>query len=138
MSESYIWVKCGGCASVLDEPSDLEQGQREPCPVCESVKRDFSILLIDRITLRSSLKVKAIGTERKGRHKAYMELQQGASLHRDTGKWNELVRVIDRRNNWYKEVITDPVTGEVIRKCEEPLSEHTERGSAERKKPRNT
>jgi hypothetical protein len=38
--------------------------------------------------------------------------------------------VIDRENNQYKEVIVNPETGELIRHCDEPLTEHINRGSA--------
>ena len=44
-----------------------------------------------------------------------------------------LERVIDRAKNWYRELITDPKTGKVVRYCEEPLSNHRERGSAKKK-----
>lgn len=42
----------------------------------------------------------------------------------------KLERIIDRENDWYEEVVTDPETGEVIHRCAERLSEHTGRGSA--------
>ena len=38
--------------------------------------------------------------------------------------------VIDRENDLYKEVVTDPDTGKIIHQCEEPLSEHVGHGSA--------
>jgi hypothetical protein len=41
-----------------------------------------------------------------------------------------LVRVIDRRNNRYRESVRDPSTGEVVRNVDEALTEHTGRGSA--------
>jgi hypothetical protein len=44
-----------------------------------------------------------------------------------------LDRVIDRDNDYYLERIVDPETGEVIRECEEKLSEHQGRGSAKPK-----
>jgi len=44
-----------------------------------------------------------------------------------------LERVIDRAKNWYKELITDPETSGVVRHCEEPLTDHRDRGSAKQK-----
>ena len=44
-------------------------------------------------------------------------------------------RLIDRQNDLYEETITDPDTGEVIRNCGEPLSQHQGRGSAKGKRP---
>ena len=32
--------------------------------------------------------------------------------------------------NWYSETVKDEETGELLRHCEEPFNEHTERGSA--------
>jgi hypothetical protein len=39
-------------------------------------------------------------------------------------------RIIDRKNNYYKESVVNVDTGEVVRDIEQPLSEHTGRGSA--------
>jgi len=45
-------------------------------------------------------------------------------------------RLVDRKGNFYCEIITDIQTGEVLHKCEEPLSEHTSHGTA-KKKPKD-
>ena len=37
---------------------------------------------------------------------------------------------IDRENDQYQEVVTDPSTGEAVHRCEEPLSQHTGHGDA--------
>jgi hypothetical protein len=39
-------------------------------------------------------------------------------------------RFIDRENNYYYEQVIDDETGEVLRECKEPLSEHVNRGHA--------
>ena len=44
------------------------------------------------------------------------------------GVWRERRRLVDRENNRYTETITDP-DGTVIRDVDEPLAEHTHRGS---------
>jgi len=70
----------------------------------------------------------------KGKHpegkKPFIEQVSGDDYNRDIGEWRKLERVIDRDNDAYKEVITDPKTGKVIKHCEEPLSKHTGHGSA--------
>lgn len=43
-------------------------------------------------------------------------------------------RLIDRDNDLYKEIVIDPVTGDVVHKCEEPLSKHFGHGSDKTKK----
>ena len=42
----------------------------------------------------------------------------------------ERLKVEDRRQDRYKEVVRDPDTSEIIHECEEPLSEHQGHGSA--------
>ncbi len=69
-----------------------------------------------------------------GEKKPFIEQVSGDDLFRDTGVWRKLDRVIDRDNAAYKEVITDPKTGKVIKHCEEPLSKHTGHGSVQQKK----
>jgi hypothetical protein len=44
----------------------------------------------------------------------------------------DLVRVVNRRDDRYIETVTDPETGEVAHSCDEPLSEHVERGDDRR------
>ena len=68
-----------------------------------------------------------------GSKKPFVEQTTGADLHRKTGKWMNLSRVYDRENDLYKEVITDPTTGEIVHECIEPLSSHNGHGSAKPK-----
>lgn len=67
--------------------------------------------------------------EKKG--KPYSTQIEGDDLHRATGQWNTLHRVIDRENDIYEEVITDS-DGNVVHERREPLSEHQGHGSAKR------
>ena len=71
--------------------------------------------------------------KRPGHKKPIYESVSGDDLHRATGQWNKLTREIDRENNLYKEVITNPESGDVLRHCEEPLTDHFGRGSAKPK-----
>lgn len=64
--------------------------------------------------------------------KPRVEHVSGDDFHRATGKWNKLERLIDGRNNRYREVIRDPETGAVLRFVDEPLTEHRGRGSAKK------
>ena len=74
----------------------------------------------------------------KGRHggsgKPYLKSVTGADLHRESGKWMHLERVVDRDKDEYKEVVIDPETGAVIHSCVEPLSKHQGHGAAKGKK----
>lgn len=47
-------------------------------------------------------------------------------------------RIIDRKNNVYRERVVNTDTDEVVRDIEEPLSEHINHGSAKHKKQTTT
>jgi hypothetical protein len=68
-----------------------------------------------------------------GEQKPYSEGISGDDLHRKSGKWMKKERLIDREKDHYKEVVTDPQTGQVIHHCDEPLSKHTGHGSAKKR-----
>lgn len=59
---------------------------------------------------------------------------EGDDLCKTDGKRMKKSRTVDKNNDQYTEIITNPETGEVIRCCIEPLSEHTGHGSAKKKK----
>jgi hypothetical protein len=87
----------------------------------------YDIHIVDTLEFHASLGYKAKG---QGKGKPYIEGKVGDDLYRNTGKWMHLQRIIDRTRNWYEEVVTDPETGNVTHRCEEPLSEHRGHGSA--------
>jgi hypothetical protein len=124
-------VRCGKCKLALDEDPSIRPDQRIPCPSCGSTARDFQVSISAGLVMRSKLRMKA---KHPGANKAFVEEISGDDLHRETNKWMKLSRVYDRQNDRYEEVITDPVTGEVVHKCIEPLSEHRGHGSAKQKK----
>jgi hypothetical protein len=64
--------------------------------------------------------------------KPIYEAVRGDDLHRKTGLWSKLLRVIDRQNNRYKEEIVNSNTGEVLRSVDEALTDHVGRGSAKK------
>ena len=74
----------------------------------------------------------------KARHgtkeRPFYEAKSGAELHRKSGKWMNREMVVDRETDRYLEVVTDPETGEVVHRCEEPLSEHRGHGDAKKSK----
>ena len=57
----------------------------------------------------------------------------GKSFFKKTREWHNLERIIDKKNNFYKEFIVDK-RGKIIRDIEEPLADHKGRGSAKYKK----
>ena len=71
---------------------------------------------------------------RKKQKKTRIEEQIGDEWSKGRQKMVRKDRLIDRKNDRYKETIVDPDTNEVIHHCDEPLCQHTGHGSA--KKPR--
>lgn len=120
-------VECGTCKRVLDELSDLLPEHRAPCPTCGSLTRAYNVEVAEKVTLKSKLGLKH---RRPGFRKPIYEEVGGDDLHRKTGVWSKLLRIIDRQNNRYVERITNVESGEIIRAVNEPLTEHTGRGSA--------
>jgi hypothetical protein len=65
-----------------------------------------------------------------GEKKPFIETRSEPSRSHKLEKHVHHERVIDRRNDRYFEQVTDYETGEVLHRCEEPLSEHMGHGSA--------
>ncbi len=120
-------VRCGQCKTLLDEPLQTPAESRIPCPKCGSTSRLFEKTLAAMGTARASLGLKA---REPGRRKPFLEQISGASYFLKAQRWAERLMRIDRRNNQYREVVTDPETGAIIHKCEEPLTNHRGRGDA--------
>lgn len=123
-------IACTDCGTPMNESPSLPTGQRKPCPDCGSMARTIEVSVHETVTVRERLGLKA-------RHgvggKPYAESVCGADLHRKSGKWMHLERVIDREKDVYKEVVKDPETGAVVHECEEPLSKHQGHGTAKHK-----
>ncbi|WP_155803355.1 hypothetical protein [Bordetella sp. FB-8] len=85
------------------------------------------------VTVTDWLDVKATNTKMSGKRKMRRHLQTGSQWSTSLEKMVEKVRDIDRDADAYYERVVDPDTGEVLRHCEEPLSEHFGRGSAKPK-----
>ena len=69
----------------------------------------------------------------KSKNKPYVKIKQGFSFYRIGTAWHYLIRVVDRRNNNYREHITDVETGEIVREIDVKLTDHQDRGDAKYK-----
>ena len=123
-------VLCSSCKTLINEPPNISVDERKQCPNCGSLVRIFNADIEEKLTIREKIGLKH---KRPGHKKPIYESVSGDDLHRATGNWNKLTREIDRENNLYKELIINPDSGDVIRNCQEPLSEHVNRGSAKSK-----
>ena len=126
-------VKCAQCGKEVVEKDNLSGHERSPCPYCGSTSRVLVRVMNENLPIydrfRSELKGALLRSGRPGR-----ELSQGHDLHRKTGIWMLLTRLIDRKNNLYHEKIVNPNTGEVVHERKERLSKHIGHGSAKIKK----
>ena len=122
----YQRMTCGICGCDLNNATGTVR-ERQPCGECGSTVRRAEVGINSTATARSTLSFKA---RKAGRARPFAEGKVGDDLHRKSGRWFRLERVVDRARNWYLEIISDRTTGEVIRHVEEPLSEHTGHGAA--------
>lgn len=131
MPADSITVHCGECEAELNESHEAPPESRAPCPRCGSLRREVRLYRSDSVRLYSRLDLKA---REPGQSRPYMEQRVGDDLHRDSGVWMHLKRVIDRLRNRYIEHIRNPKTGEVVRDVDEPLDQHKGHGSAKGKR----
>jgi hypothetical protein len=66
----------------------------------------------DTLHVREKIGMKG---RRPGLKRPFVEQIAGDDLHRKTGRWMRLHRVIDRIRNWYSERVVDPDTGGRLR-----------------------
>lgn len=126
MPADSMKVECGKCHQPLDESPNLSPSDRPPCPACGSLARQISVAVSDTVEVHSKVNLKG---RRPGMKRPFIEQTAGDDLHRKSGRWMALERVIDRVKDWYHERVTDPRSGEVVHECDEPLSEHRGHGS---------
>lgn len=120
-------IFCAECKISLNETPSLPEEDRVPCFRCGSKARFFDESLVDGIIVLSNLRTKA---RHEGEKKPFYEGFSGEDLHRDSGKWMEKKRTIDRDSNRYSETIKNPETGKIVHDCLEPLDQHKGHGSA--------
>ena len=128
-------VLCGECGLLLEEAGSTAPSDRTPCPDCGSLKRKFEVHIEARASAEVGLGLKQ---KRPGLKRPVVEEVKRPETFRKTGARHRVERVIDRSDSdpekWrYREKIIDVATGEVVREVDEPLKDHTGRGSAKGK-----
>ena len=116
---------------MLDENPSAPVAERLPCPQCGSLAWRIHVTCSDTLSLHSKLNLKA---RHAGEKRPFMDQTVGDDLHRKSGRWMKLYRLIDRVKAWYHERVTDPATDEVVHECSEPLKNHRGHGSAKTKR----
>jgi hypothetical protein len=133
MTTSQDRVECSVCKTVIDASRDTPDS-RAPCPTCGGLRWSIHVSITETVTARGGIGVKA---KRQGQSRPYIEDRGIPSYSASRGKTVLREQVIDRDNDRYFERVIDYDTGEVIHKCEEPLSEHRGHGSAKPKRSKD-
>ena len=121
-------ASCTNCRASL--PHDLPGQPRSPCPHCGSSSRSYTESITERIVAhdghRAKIKRPSLPSAKKLRADTYSGVEHSQ-------KHSKLVRVhrtIDKDNDRYIEMVVDMQTGEILHECHEPLSKHTNHGTA--------
>jgi predicted nucleic acid-binding Zn-ribbon protein len=120
-------IECKECGAVLDDPSEEN---RNPCPKCGSMLRNIKIEITETIKVYDSINYKHKDPTKTRKAKVLAEGFSGYEYSHSRKKTVLKQRLIDRKDDLYREIIIDPETGEVIHKCEESLKQHKGHGSA--------
>jgi hypothetical protein len=130
MAEQGTWlIYCDHCGAEIEESAELPPlGEHPPCPECRSHERFFRWTGENAgfITMRTTVR------RDPGQRRSPVEELGGDVYSHSLGRMVRIQRIIDRRRDLYYERVFDPETREVLREIEEPLSQHTGRGSAKR------
>lgn len=98
-----VTVHCGDCEIALDEPSDLPIADRQPCPICGSVKRQHRVAITETMELHDSI---GATVRRAGAKKFAQRFKTGDDPMRTTQTWGTRTLHLDRENDAYREEIT--------------------------------
>jgi len=125
-------VSCAKCGTELLELPGLPAEERVPCPKCGSTNWRYSKTLSETIPVKTFLDGQKKSPGYPSRRRVRVHLQVGDQIEHETGRWVFKHRRIDKDASpaWYFERITDPVSGEALHECSEPLRKHTGHGSA--------
>jgi hypothetical protein len=72
----------------------------------------------------STLQIKEDPRGTNSRKRRLLHQFSGSALRRSRGDMVDKTQIIDRENDRYLEHVVDPTTGEIIRHCDEPLTQH--------------
>ena len=126
-------AKCKDCGVEFGEVA-TDPESRIPCPRCGSKRRIGTAngaLIVPAPKMQMKFHVRSLGWQQK---KPSKEFVIGDEQHRKSGKWFEKTRIVNREDDRYVEIVKDPKTGDVIRRCIERLSEHQGHGSDQKQR----
>ena len=120
-------IICQECQTELNE-------LKNPCSKCNSTKKKIIIEFVEKLQLKiyDSISGKKINPKLPSKKKVVEKFFDGNDQSAN-GDWAYKKQIISREKNYYFEEVKDS-NGNIIHRCEEPLNEHTNRGSAKFKK----
>ena len=124
-------IFCQNCKSLINESKDRED-QRQPCPVCGSVKRYSDESVTSELTPGAIVHTKGYAGGMSRKKGLLFESKDGDSYSVSLGRFVKVNQLVDHKEDRYKKKVVDPVTSKVLRDVDEPLTDHQERGSAKR------
>jgi len=119
---------CLDCESTATQDQGFLVHQRAPCNACGSTKRKYPQLAKSYsgdVGLVLTMK-----TPERRRAKSLIHETSGPNFSKSLGRWVWRNVEVDRIRNYYREIVLDPESGEVLHHCEEPLSDHRLHGTA--------
>jgi len=122
-------TSCKSCGRPIDEAEERET-PRKPCPRCGCTKQSSNLDFADEMAVGDLLAAKDYAAGKSRKKGLRKESKDGASFSQDRQRFMQLHQLVDHENGRYVKVVQDPKTEEVIRDLDEPLSDHTFRGSA--------
>ena len=90
----------------------------------------MTITFEDRVQVRDCLKGRVKDPSLGARKSRRVTFTVGASYWRAEQKWVHREMYVDRDRGQYREVVSDPESGEIIYRREEPLKNHRGHGNA--------
>jgi len=124
---------CQDCNAAIDVTSDAT-GVPRPCPRCGSLRQVSEESLVSSFAAGAQMRTKGYAGGLSKTKGLLFESTVGDSLSVSLGRFVKIVQHVDHETKRYIKKVVDPVTGDVLRDVDEPLSEHQGRGSA---KPRD-
>lgn len=124
-------TECGDCGTSVTQARTAAEAAL-PCPACGSTRRNIFTEIVESVSLRDGIGVKA---KRVGQKRPFVESLSIPSHSRSLGKFVHHERLIDRDKNLYYEKVSDYESGAVIHEHKEPLSEHVGHGSDKKVRP---
>lgn len=116
-------VTCLWCQHTTDL-----RGVFKACPQCGENSGFLNVVNFSGIEIFPSMHLTVKNSRYKGRRKYAREIKSSAE-HSADGQFVRVEQSIDREHNSYRKSVTNIDTGQILRKVDHPLTEHTGHGS---------